>query len=105
MLLRWPNDGVTFDEPKCGRRPCLSVYRGVSTSSRIKRTDPTRKHAEANNLQPQADEAFVTGTGAELMPIAIADGRPLAGNRPGPITQRLTAAFHALVRNEGQPLW
>jgi branched-chain amino acid aminotransferase len=52
-----------------------------------------------------ADEAFVTGTGAELMPIAIADGRRLADGKPGPITQRLTDAFHALVRTEGQPLW
>jgi len=52
-----------------------------------------------------ADEAFVTGTGAELMPIASADGRPLGGGRPGPITKRLTDAFHALVRNEGKALW
>jgi len=52
-----------------------------------------------------ADEAFVSGTGAELMPISSADGRPLADGRPGPITTRLTAAFHALVRNEGKPLW
>ena len=52
-----------------------------------------------------ADEAFVTGTGAELMPIASADGRPLADGKPGPITKRLTDAFHALVRNEGKPLW
>jgi branched-chain amino acid aminotransferase len=52
-----------------------------------------------------ADEAFVTGTGAELMPIAIADGRPLGDGKPGAITRRLTDAFHALVRNEGDPLW
>jgi branched-chain amino acid aminotransferase len=52
-----------------------------------------------------ADEAFVSGTGAELMPIASADGRLLADGRPGPITTRLTEAFHALVRTEGTPLW
>jgi branched-chain amino acid aminotransferase len=52
-----------------------------------------------------ADEAFVTGTGAELMPIASADGRLLADGKPGAITKRLTDAFHALVRNEGKPLW
>jgi len=52
-----------------------------------------------------ADEAFVTGTGAELMPIAIADGRPLADGKPGPITRRLTEAFHALARHEGKALW
>lgn len=52
-----------------------------------------------------ADEAFVTGTGAELMPVTTADGRPIAGGTPGPITRRLTEAFHALVRQEGTPLW
>ncbi len=52
-----------------------------------------------------ADEAFVTGTGAELMPVTTADGRPIGDGKPGPITQRLTEAFHALVRREGQPLW
>jgi branched-chain amino acid aminotransferase len=52
-----------------------------------------------------ADEAFVTGTGAELMPVTCADGRTLADGTPGPITKRLTEAFHALVRNEGKPLW
>jgi branched-chain amino acid aminotransferase len=52
-----------------------------------------------------ADEAFVTGTGAELMPVTTADGRPIADGRPGPMTRQLTDAFHALVRNEGEPLW
>jgi len=52
-----------------------------------------------------ADECFLTGTGAELMPVTEVDGRPIADGKPGRITQRLTQAFHALVRNEGDPLW
>jgi branched-chain amino acid aminotransferase len=52
-----------------------------------------------------ADEAFVTGTGAELMPLTSADGRPIGDGKPGAVTGRLTEAFHALVRNEGDPLW
>jgi branched-chain amino acid aminotransferase len=52
-----------------------------------------------------ADEAFVTGTGAELMPVTTADGRPIADGKPGPVTKRLTEAFHALARNEGDALW
>lgn len=52
-----------------------------------------------------ADEAFVTGTGAELMPVASADGRPVGSGKPGPLTRQLTEAFHALVRTEGDPLW
>jgi len=52
-----------------------------------------------------ADEAFLTGTGAELMPVAELDGRPVGSAKPGPITRRLTEAFHALVHHEGEPLW
>jgi len=52
-----------------------------------------------------ADECFVTGTGAELMRVREADGRPIGNGQPGPITQKLTEVFHALVRNEGDPLW
>jgi branched-chain amino acid aminotransferase len=52
-----------------------------------------------------ADEAFVTGTGAEIMPVTAADGRPIGDGTPGPITRRLSEAFHAMVRNEGEPLW
>jgi branched-chain amino acid aminotransferase len=51
------------------------------------------------------DECFVTGTGAEIMPVVRIDGRPIADGTPGPITQQLSQAFHALVRTEGFPLW
>jgi branched-chain amino acid aminotransferase len=52
-----------------------------------------------------ADECFVTGTGAEIMPVVEADGRRIADGKPGPITRRLTDAFHSLVRHEGEPVW
>lgn len=52
-----------------------------------------------------ADEVFLTGTGAELMPVAEVDGRRVANGGSRPITRRLTDAFHALVRNEGDPVW
>jgi branched-chain amino acid aminotransferase len=52
-----------------------------------------------------ADECFVTGTGAELMPVTEVDGRAIADGKPGPITRRLTEAFHAIVRHEGEALW
>ena len=40
-----------------------------------------------------ADEAFMTGTGAEVVPIAAIDERPL--NAPGPLTQRTAQLFRA----------
>jgi branched-chain amino acid aminotransferase len=52
-----------------------------------------------------ADECFVTGTGAEVMPVATVDGRPVGEVVPGPVTRRLSDAFHALVHREGDPAW
>lgn len=44
-----------------------------------------------------ADEIFITGTTAEIMPVTALDGKPLA---PGPVTARLRVAFRDLVRAE-----
>ncbi|MFZ1219066.1 MAG: aminotransferase class IV [Chthoniobacterales bacterium] len=42
-----------------------------------------------------ADEAFLTSTTRELLPIVTVDERPIAGGRPGPITLELLNAFRA----------
>ncbi|MGI9177769.1 MAG: branched-chain-amino-acid transaminase [Pirellulales bacterium] len=45
-----------------------------------------------------ADECFLTGTAAEVIPVVEIDGRKVGRGTPGPITARLTKDFHALVR-------
>lgn len=45
-----------------------------------------------------ADEIFVTGSGAEVMPVTKVDGRVIGTGVAGPITKKLIAAFHARVR-------
>jgi branched-chain amino acid aminotransferase len=40
-----------------------------------------------------ADEAFMTGSGAELMPIIELDGRSIGTGKPGPLTKRLWDGF------------
>ncbi len=52
-----------------------------------------------------ADECFLSGTGAEVMPIAEVDGRKIGTATPGPVTKTLSEAFHALVRREGDPVF
>lgn len=47
-----------------------------------------------------ADECFMTGTGAEIMPVTRIDGRPIGLGHPGQVTRRLMSAFHSMV-NEG----
>ena len=46
-----------------------------------------------------ADECFLTGTAAEVIPVVDIDGRTIGAGTPGPITKQLTTAFHALVRS------
>jgi branched-chain amino acid aminotransferase len=48
-----------------------------------------------------ADECFLTGTAAEVIPVVECDGRPIGAGRPGPVTRDLLTRFHALVRGEG----
>ena len=47
-----------------------------------------------------ADECFLTGTAAEVIPVVECDGRPIGAGKPGPITKDLLTRFHALVRGE-----
>jgi len=47
-----------------------------------------------------ADEAFFTGTAAEITPIRSLDERVVGPGRPGPITQRLQADYFAVIRGE-----
>jgi branched-chain amino acid aminotransferase len=45
-----------------------------------------------------ADECFLTGSGAEVVPVVKIDGRPIADAHPGPITKKIIDAFHRYVR-------
>ena len=51
-----------------------------------------------------ADECFVTGTGAEIMPVVKIDGRVIGKGQPGPLTKRLVAEYHALTKVSGEPI-
>ncbi len=45
-----------------------------------------------------AEECFLTGTAAEVIPVVECDGRSIGTGKPGPITRDLLERFHALVR-------
>lgn len=47
-----------------------------------------------------ADEAFLTGTAAEVVPIASVDDREIGSGKPGEMTKRLQNAFFSIVRGE-----
>ena len=45
-----------------------------------------------------ADECFLTGTGAEIIPVVKCDGRVIGTGKPGPVTRQLRERFHQAVR-------
>jgi branched-chain amino acid aminotransferase len=51
-----------------------------------------------------ADECFLTGTAAELVPVVQVDGRTVGDGKPGPVTKRLLKRFRDLTRSEGTPI-
>ncbi|HIC91232.1 MAG TPA: branched-chain amino acid transaminase [Syntrophaceae bacterium] len=49
-----------------------------------------------------SDEAFFTGTAAEITPIREVDNRTIGEGRPGPITQKIQRAFFDVVRGKDE---
>jgi branched-chain amino acid aminotransferase len=45
-----------------------------------------------------ADEVFLTGSAAEVIPVVEIDTRTIGSGKPGPITKLLTEKFHQLTR-------
>jgi branched-chain amino acid aminotransferase len=52
-----------------------------------------------------ADECFLTGTAAEIVPVVKADGRLIGNGKPGPITTRIIARFRDMTRETGTPIF
>src|ERR1700757_2199175 len=52
-----------------------------------------------------ADECFLTGTAAEIVPVVKADGRLIGTGKPGPITARIIARFREMTRETGTPIF
>ena len=52
-----------------------------------------------------ADECFLTGTGAELIPVVKIDGRVIGTGKPGPVTKRLVSEYQALTKSSGEPIY
>src|SRR5438309_7455777 len=52
-----------------------------------------------------ADECFLTGTAAEIVPVVKADGRIIGNGKPGPITTRIIARFREMTHQTGTPIF
>jgi len=52
-----------------------------------------------------ADECFLTGTGAEIIPVVKIDGRVIGTGKPGPVVGQLVQRYRALTNSAGEPIY
>jgi branched-chain amino acid aminotransferase len=59
---------------------------------------PFREAALTRHDVYAADEVFLTGTAAEVIPVVKCDGRTIGAGKPGPVTRQLREAYSRLTR-------
>jgi branched-chain amino acid aminotransferase len=91
--------------------PMTSILGGITRDAMIclaqeKRIPVVQERFTRDDLY-LADEAFFTGTAAEVTPIREVDARQIGKGEPGPITRALQKTFFDIVqgRDAGHPEW
>lgn len=84
--------------------PLTSILEGITRDSIIQLArEKGIQVAEARFTRDElyiADEAFFTGTAAEITPIREIDNRQIGAGKPGPITTTLQSEFFDIVRGK-----
>ncbi len=86
--------------------PLPSILEGITRKSIIEMAQKEKiEVCERNFTRDEvyiADEAFLSGTAAEVTPIKEIDGRPVGNGKPGPITKKLQNLFFKIVKGEAK---
>lgn len=84
--------------------PLTSVLPGITRDTVMTlledRGSPCREERFTRDEVYIADEAFLTGTAAEITPIRELDDRRIGDGKPGPVTAGLQAAYARVIRGE-----
>jgi len=93
-------DGVLLTPP-----PWVGILKGITRAAVLElaneRGIPAQEEVLTLTDIYTADETFLTGTAAEIVPVVEVDGRTIGTGKPGPITGELLGAFRELTRSEG----
>ncbi len=83
-----------------GTDSCIleGVTRGAVLEAAAMLGIPSRETSLTRQDVYRADECFLTGSGAELIPVVKIDGRSIGEGKPGPLTKKLLDKFHEMVR-------
>lgn len=86
--------------------PLTSILEGITRNTVITLAEelgiPVVQERFTRDELYLADEAFFTGTAAEITPIREVDGRSIGSGKPGPITQSLQRVFFDVVHGRSK---
>lgn len=89
--------------------PHIGILEGVTRNSVITLAEEAGFQVEERVFTRHdlyiADEIFLTGTAAEVIPVVQLDRRIIGDGKPGIVTQKLIAAFRHLANNFGTPIY
>ena len=77
------------------------ITRGAILEIGKKKKIPTEEKMLTRHDLFNADEVFLTGTAAEVIPVVKIDGRAISNGEPGPTTFALMKAFRELTKKDG----
>ena len=85
--------------------PYIGVLRGITRQTVMdlgvrQRLDVREELLTRHDLF-NAEEVFLTGTAAEIVPVVKIDGRVIGRGTPGPVTKKLQQAFRQVTKTEG----
>ena len=98
-------NGKIFTPPVCS-----GALPGITAQVTARLAAQLGNEVTESNITPYqlftADEAFFTGTAAEIVPIREVNKRQIGNGSPGPMTKRLITAFEKVVLDpsEGVPI-
>lgn len=84
---------------------CMGTLRGITRDTILeiasKKDIAVHEHVITRHEVYIADECFLTGTAAEIIPVVKVDGRRIGAGKPGKVTLKLMEEFHKVTKKEG----
>lgn len=94
-------DGKLFTPPTD-----VGALEGITREAVIELAKSIKMYCEEKMLKLEdlyaADEVFLTGTAAEIIPVTAIDKKQIGNGKPGPITMRLLDEFKKLTKTNGE---
>jgi branched-chain amino acid aminotransferase len=91
--------GGVLSTPSQGR--LKGITRDTVMALAIKSNIQTEERLMTRHEVYTADECFLTGTAAEIIPVVKVDGRIIGGGKPGPITTKMMKMFKNATKKDG----